>query len=249
MNQILQDLGLSNNAAVVYLTLLETGRATVARIQDKAGLHSQIIYNAIDELMRFDLASFTTERGRRYFQAAAPSVLLQIQQERLSKLETALPELLTSFQKHEQQIVFVYSGNGDFQKARQTVLRSIPRGGTYYVIGNGGKRFRQALEGGYREQELARIARGVHKRIVDFKDIYAELGAPSGELEQLTSYRYLPTTEGGPASTLFGGDYLRLNLWTEPVLTILIKNKTLVESYKRYFEVLWQQAITPPSHL
>jgi len=135
----------------------------------------------------------------------------------------------------------VYSGNADFQKARERVIRSIPKGGCYYVINNGGKKFRQAMEGTYSEQERLRIKRGVHKKVLDFKDSYEELGQPSGDAEQLSEYRYLPNIEGGPTSTLFGGSYLRINVWSEPVLTILIENKELVESYKRYFDVLWEQ--------
>ena len=242
-NFSLTELGLSKNASSVYEALLECGRVTVTKLQEATGLHPQIIYNALDELQREGLSSFTSERGRRYFQAASPEVLADIQRERLTKLERVLPLLLKKHEKHKEQAVLVYSGNADFQKARLTVLKSIPKGGCYYVINNGGKKFKQALEGTYSEQEKERIARGVHKKVLDFKDSFEELGAPTGDTEQLAEYRYLPDIEGGPTSTLFGGNFLRINVWSDPVLTILIENKELVESYRRYFELLWKQGV------
>src|SRR5690606_20222530 len=161
-----------------------------------------------------------------------------LQNERLGKLEKLLPSLMHTYTEREQQSVFVFIGAADFQKARERVIASIPHGGTYYVINNGGKKFKQAMEGKYAEQEASRIERGVHKKVLDFKDSFEEMGAPRGESEALSEYRYLPEIDGGPTSTLFGGDYLRINVWSDPVLTILIKNPTLVASYRQYFEVL-----------
>lgn len=242
IRKTLVELGFSDNAAVVYGALLELGTGTITTLQDKTRLHPQIIYNAFDELQGEGLATYVLERGRRRFQPGSPSVLLDLQQDKLSKVEEILPALMLKFQKKQQQAVFVYSGNADFQKARERVIRSIPKGGCYYVINNGGKKFKQAMEGTYTEAERVRIKRGIHKKIIDFEDSYQEIGAPAGEGEKLSEYRYLPNIKGGPTSTLFGGDYLRINVWSDPVLTILIQNKELVESYKNYFDVLWEQA-------
>lgn len=245
IEEALRGIGLSKNASAVYAALLRVGRTTVTKLQAATGFHSQVVYNALEELGREQLVSFTTERGRRYFQPAPPQRLLDRERDRLTKLETVLPQLMTQFQRHDEPIVFVYSGNADFQRARQTVLRSIPAGGTYYALGAGGKRFKQALDGTYRTQELERIRRGVHKQLLDFEDSFRDVGVPTGETEQLSDYRYIPGIHAGPVSTLFGGDYLRLNLWTDPVLTILIKNRTLVESYTTYFNLLWERGMRP----
>lgn len=242
VKNVFKEVGFSGNATVVYGALLETGSATITTLQEKTSLHPQIIYNAIEELQREGLSSHVIERGRRRFQAGSPSLLLQVQQERLANIENILPALLLKYDQKQQQAVFVYSGNADFQKARERVIRSIPKGGCYYIVNNGGKKFKQAMEGTYTEAERLRIKRGIYKKIVDFTDSFSEVGAPTGEGEKLSEYRYLPDIEGGPTSTLFGGDYLRINVWTDPVLTILIQNKELVESYKKYFDVLWRQA-------
>lgn len=244
MNTLLE-LGLSRNAATVYLALLEIGQTSVTKLQEHSNLHPQLIYNAIDELERMHLASHVIERGKKIFQPASPTALVELQNERLGKLENLLPSLMHKYTEREQQSVFVFVGAADFQKARERVIASIPKGEAYYVINNGGKKFKQAMEGSYGKQEVDRIKRGVHKKVLDFKDSFDEMGVPSGESEALSEYRYLPQIEGGPTSTLFGGDYLRINVWSEPVLTILIKNPTLVESYKKYFEVLWEQAVEP----
>ncbi len=245
MHNLLIELGFSKNAATVYLALLELGSSTVTKIVELTDLHPQLIYNALDELQKQELAFFATERGRRYFQPGPPSTLVELQKSRLQQIEHILPQLLTKYQKGEQPMVFVYSGDSEFRKARDRVIRSIPKGDCYYVIGSGGKKFLQAMEGTFRESEEERIKRGVRKRVIDFRDTN-EYDDPHPHQEALTEYRYL-SMEGGPTSTLFGGEYLRINIWSHPVLTILIKNPVLVESYKRYFELLWAQGSpTPP---
>ncbi len=244
MHDLLIELGFSKNAATVYLALLELGVSTITKITELTKLHPQIVYNALDELQKYELASFATERGRRYFQPGPPATLLELQKNRLMRVEDILPQLLTRYQKSEQPMVFVYSGDTEFRKARDKVIKSIPRGGCYYVIGSGGNRFLQAMGGTFRDTEEDRIQRGVKKKVIDFKDTN-EYEDPHPHQEARTEYRYL-NFEGGPTSTLFGGEYLRINIWTQPVITILIKNAVLVESYKKYFDLLWHQGSTEP---
>ena len=239
MVETLLELGLSRHAATIYIALLEIGRTTITKVVEQTGLHPQIIYNAIEELEALELTSHTIERGRKYFQPGPPSTLVALQQSRLAKVEDILPKLLAKYQKSEQSQVWVFSGDEEFRKAREKVVRSIPRGECYYVIGSGGKKFLQAMEGTFRASEQARIKRGVHKRVIDFND-HNEYEDPIGG-DNLSQYRYLDS-EAGPTSTLFGGEYLRINVWSTPVLTILIKNRDLVESYKHYFETLWSVA-------
>ncbi len=234
------ECGVSKTAATVYLALLEVSPCTVTALQEKTKLHPQLIYNALRELKNTELCEEYIERGRKHFRVNSPEVLAKVQRERLLNVETLLPSLLEKFSSKEQGGVRVVMGTAELQKARLELLNAIPNGETYYVIGDGGKKFKQALEGTYTEQEEERIARGVHKKIIDFRDTFKERGVIKHE--ELTEQRILTHVDGGPISTVFGGSMIRLTVWSDPILSVIITNDELVESYRRYFTVLWHQA-------
>lgn len=242
MENTLIELGFSKNEAKVYLALLESGETAVSKIMEKTELHPQIIYNALEELRKKELVSYTIQRGRRYFSAASPKNLIDALKVKTERAEEILPKLLQKYKGVKEQSVFVYSGDEGFRKVRLSIIRSISKGGTYHVLGSGGKLFMQAMEGSYWESERVRIRREVHKRLIGFKDVASYLESYRQDRSKLEERRYFPHQYEGPTTTIFGGNKLALLVWSNPVLSILIENKELVKSYKSYFEILWQQA-------
>lgn len=94
LTTLLTELGLSTKESEVYLALLELGSSTVSPISAKARVKRTSIYNFIDRLVVLRLVTKTSIRGRDYYQAVHPTRLVELQNERLQKLQQALPELL-----------------------------------------------------------------------------------------------------------------------------------------------------------
>ncbi len=241
MEQQLTQLGLSRNAAHLYLALLETGESSISKLVERTGLHHQLIYNAAAELKEISLATFSIQRGKRYFEASSPQILLELQKEKLASVEKLLPALLSKYQRGEKPLIFVYSGDEEFRKARQKIINSVRKDDYFYIIGSGGKLFMQAMEGGYQQSEKIRIKRRVKKRLIGFEDTqdYENSYRKTAQLEER---RYLPGAFESPTTTIFGGEYLAFILWTQPTTTVLIKSLELVDSHKKYFDVLWRAA-------
>ena len=55
-------------------------------------------------------------------------------------------------------------------------------------------------------------------------------------------YRFLPSDFIFPSTTIVFDDKVFLNIWGTPPLGILIKGRDVSESYKNYFELLWNIA-------
>lgn len=242
MEKELIDLGFSKNSAKVYLALLELGDCAISRILEKTELHPQIVYNSLGELRKQGYATYTIKNSRRYFKANSPKHLVEEVKEKLNKAEEILPALLKKAKGTGEQNVFVFSGEKEFRKVRLNVIRSIPKGEIYYVLGSGGKHFYQVMEGSYWESERIRIRRGVYKKIIAYEDVANYLESLRKDKSKMEERHTLPGIYENPTTTIFGGNKLALLIWSKPTLSILIENKELVESYKAYFEILWNQA-------
>jgi hypothetical protein len=64
------------------------------------------------------------------------------------------------------------------------------------------------------------------------------------ELDEMdfTEARYLPSSYNSMISTNICGEKVVLVLWEMPISTIVIENKAVAETYRNYFEILWNEA-------
>ncbi len=110
----IENLGLSEKAAKVYLASLELGEATVQDLAKKSGLKRTTIYYTLEELKQSG-AIIETERNKKaYFLAEAPRTVLKRVKERLWDFEQSLEEI--EGMKHsvfkKPRLYFLYGPSG-----------------------------------------------------------------------------------------------------------------------------------------
>ena len=118
----------------------------------------------------------------------------------------------------------------------KTVLNDILRVGKDYVIlGVDESLFKEKLgtfmDMFFKKEKLA----GFSERILtsdDIKYVYPY---------DTAIYRYLPKESFNPTPTYVWADNVAIVIW-EPFTVIKIKNKSLADSYSKYFEILWKIA-------
>lgn len=106
----LQQLGLSEKEAKVYLAVLELGPATAMQIAQRAELNRPTAYVQIERLMELGLMS-SHEKGKKTFYAAEPperlQELLSVKESEIAderkRLAEILPELQTLFDTAEER--------------------------------------------------------------------------------------------------------------------------------------------------
>ncbi|PIZ75670.1 hypothetical protein COY05_03400 [Candidatus Peregrinibacteria bacterium CG_4_10_14_0_2_um_filter_38_24] len=100
LNKVLQNIGLSEKEAKVYLTLLELREALPSTIARLAAVKRPTVYVILEQLQRKGLVSHV-KRGRIIcFQAVTPHSLVEDQHDKYSALEKALPELLNLHERY-----------------------------------------------------------------------------------------------------------------------------------------------------
>ena len=91
----LEDLGLSEEEARVYLAILELGGSYVSAIAKKAKVHRVSCYHTLDNLVRKGIVSTFTKDNIKYFSVDSPRILVNQLEEKFEKAQKMLPELLS----------------------------------------------------------------------------------------------------------------------------------------------------------
>lgn len=94
LTQILQNIGLTEKEAKIYLTLLQLHDALPSIIAKRSGVKRPTTYVILEQLQKRGLVSYV-KRGRvLYFRALNPNTFIEDQYNKYKKLEQALPDLL-----------------------------------------------------------------------------------------------------------------------------------------------------------
>ena len=63
--EYLEELGLTNAEAKIYIALLELGSSQAGKITEKTGIHRRTVYDAIERLIEKGLISYIKQNNNR----------------------------------------------------------------------------------------------------------------------------------------------------------------------------------------
>ena len=92
LTTILQNLGLNEKEAKVYLACLELGSATVQEVSDKAGVKRTSVYNFLEDMKARGFITEVKHGKKILLTAEDPRVLLKKADEQKKQFEEMLPE-------------------------------------------------------------------------------------------------------------------------------------------------------------
>lgn len=107
LEQNLQEIGLNEKEARVYLAALELGQSTVQDISKKSQVNRATAYFVIEALMRHGLMSSVHKGKKQYFMAADPVKLLEIvgtEKEIISKREASIKKILPQLESVNNKV-------------------------------------------------------------------------------------------------------------------------------------------------
>jgi len=91
----LEDLGLSNEEARVYLAILELGGSYVSNIGKKAGISRVNVYYILGNLVKKGIVSSVEKNNIKFFSVESPKILVNQLEEKFLHAKKLLPELLS----------------------------------------------------------------------------------------------------------------------------------------------------------
>jgi len=94
LHKQLQNAGLSENEAKIYLAALELGQTSVSRIARQAGIKRTTVYLSLESLMEKGLVSALKKDGKTNYFAEDPRDLERIMEKKKKEISDLIPQLL-----------------------------------------------------------------------------------------------------------------------------------------------------------
>ncbi|MDP4008283.1 MAG: helix-turn-helix domain-containing protein [Candidatus Peregrinibacteria bacterium] len=110
LRKIIQDIGLSEKEARVYLASLEVGNNKVSVIAKKCGLNRVTTYDVLERLLEHGLVSLVIKDNQKMYAALDPKSFVNRSKDKLKNLEKALPLLKKLSSKTDHPKIEYFEG-------------------------------------------------------------------------------------------------------------------------------------------
>lgn len=235
---MLEELGLSEAEAKVYLGLLDTGSTLAGPIIKKTGLHRGTTYQILQRLKEKGLVSSIIKGKKQHFEATNPERLLDVLMEKEEKLQGILPKLKArSEASKEKQEVTVYYGAKGVRSAIDKMLEELRPNGEYHDFGVSGL-FRDVMGTYWDLFQKRKKTYGIKSHVI-FNENVREKN-PQLLKDYFGEYRFHPQEYASVTDTLIFKDTVILLIWTaSPPVAVVIKSRDNARSYLNQFKLMW----------
>ena|SRR3989338_7736326 len=241
MQELLLLLGYLKSEAAVYTALLELGSSQAGTIAKTAKLNRVSVYKALDKLIAQGLVSYTKRNNRKTFKAADISkikLLVKEKKDQLTTFEKNIPNIIAEYTKKEEVQTEIYEGIQGVKAMSETFLQEGKKGDIWYVMGTPKK---AEVLGGYYKDLNERAYKKRRKLFIIYNADAAGL-FNIRKKQKGTSVRLMPKHCKTPAEIDVFGDNVAIVLFSPVVLAFTIKNKEVADSFKQYFQFVWNES-------
>jgi len=241
MNNLLEELGLSEREIKVYKALLSAGLSSVGPVIKMSGIPSSKIYETMDKLIEKGLVSFIIESNIKKFKAADPKILLNFLEEKEEQLKKEIIPQLQLLQKHhEEQDATIFRGIKGIKTLTDDMLTEKKEILTIGSSDINAKTYQYYLDFNLPVFHSMRIKNKIPIKITfseNMKDRARKLGKMA-----YTKARYLPKEFISNSSVNIYGNKVSIIFWGADAFGIIIKSKNIADFQRKYFNLLWKQA-------
>lgn len=243
--KLLKGFGLTEVEARVFSELIMLGSTRIGTLIERTGFHRGTIYNALQRLIDKGYVCFIEKDGKRHYSSSDISLLKEKLEERkkeLFKERELIEEILKHKKLTKKEDITRYAkielGHAAFKRFFRDLYEASKRlNKEYLFLGYGGEMQDEFGEKYYSMTQRLKKRMGVKCRVLlneeskhhlYFKHVYGNI-------------RFLSTKEKSPVNFWIYGDKTVIVLFgTKPLITITIEDKGVANSFRGYFETLWE---------
>src|SRR3989339_1105051 len=232
----LKQLGFGKNEIKIYLALFELGKCKAHEVIVHTGLHRNIVYQDLEDLVKRGLVTKTEVKNVFEYSANNPQSLVE-EFENKKQLSQKIAEELAKRQTEQPREVAIYEGVEGLKKSRNKIL-NYQAGDEVFIFGAD------------LNPTMERIMRGLHKKReskgIGMRILYDQKANPvdvkwRNTLEHSVA-RYLPFSQAFPIWFAGIGEHLEIGIpQQDNPLIFNIRNKEAVDGFRTFFDFLWGQ--------
>jgi sugar-specific transcriptional regulator TrmB len=244
--QILEEFGLSERQAKVYLAALELGEATVSQIAQKAQIERTGTYYVLEALQRKGLFSRFHKVNKELYLAADPTEILSLSRKREELIEKHMPEF-KAFQKlsNSRPHVRLYEGIDGIKAVMQLTIKKKKN----EILAFSGYRLAEETALFYGKEYLEfslnyikeRARRKIFERVIT-EDSPQARQRKKNDKDELREMRIVPKEK-----FLFANEINILDDWVavisyKELIALVIESKEFTRTMRTIFELSWDGA-------
>jgi sugar-specific transcriptional regulator TrmB len=234
LQKILEEQGIEEKSAKVYLALLKHGESTATKISEKTGIDRTLIYQLTNKLIGLGMVSYAIKNNVKYFYAASPEKLLSDLKEKEKRLQRAIPDFMNLLKtKEEDTTVEMYRG----KEGLRTVIKDIITTKQDYIAFGEEGRSQEVLPIDVKKFLRQLEKNNIHERVLIREDMRGKILKSKNSI-----FRFIPEEYLSPITIIVYGNKTAIFIWSSPHFVILTRNMDVAESLKNYFELLWKIA-------
>lgn len=235
LHRVLQNLGLKEKEAKVYLALLQLGTATVPAISVKAGTKRPTTYLILEELRMKGLVTLLPKKVKALYTAESPRILLEEQREKEETIKTNLPELLAIYNsKKEKPKVTYFQGEENISKLYDEIFKEneiLFYGSIASISPRVYPQVKKYLLKIKKEKMNVREVLQADQKSIDF--------AKENNSEN-HRIKIAPDNFLFPTDNMIFGNKVAIITYKDNPMAVVIESNDVVMTYKSLFEIAWQ---------
>ncbi len=246
----LEKIGLTKGEIKVYISLLELGATTAGPLIKRSGIQKSAVYFCLETLIEKGLVSYIIKNNVKHFEAGSPERLLDYLETREKEIEKQkknvqeiIPQLYAKLEHPEKRgKARLFEGWPGMKSAFDDILRSSSPKDEYLIYSvcvdqEIMPRFRRFI-GKFHQ---LRYRKKIPTKIIVSEELKDSIGKDRGK-EPYIEVRYLPKGLSTPTAINVYADKMLLAIWTKEPSALIIENKSVSDSFRQYFKVLWKSA-------
>ena len=244
--QALQQIGLREKEALVYLALLPLGSATAYRIAETCAVKKPTVYVTLEELRKKGLILKIPHAKKALFSAVSIGEYLRGQESKIKAVHQMMPKFDTLSETKGSSVYF-FTGTQGIAQAIDYKLETM-RGKTFHCFYGSLIGCENTLElmHVYEKWDRKAIGSGISFRIVtpkkgsgqNYKDLFEIAKKDTSVLIRLLNqYDYPPN-----ASIGIGTDFLWI-LDEKNLQATVIDNTSTADAMRQIFNIVWEKGV------
>ena len=231
----LQNLGLNEKEAKIYLALLKLGESTSVQIAKEIDVHRRTIYDNLNILIRKGLVGYKIKKGVKYFNASNPTSFKIFLEEKQNILKNLLPSLIERYKEKIIPPIFnIYTG----KEAVKTILEDVIQQKKPACWVGGGLFFFDTLgfSKKFIKEKLSRIKiKMIQAKSKDINDRLKD--------SLLKNVKLLPPEYVSKTGYFVYADRVAIGaIQDNQIIVIHIIDKEFAKGFRNYFNLLWKIA-------
>lgn len=238
----LQDVGLQEKEAKVYLAALELGKGTAQQIALKAGLKRPTTYVIMDDLMQQGLVSSFYEGKKQYFVAENPERLvdlLQQQKQEVEKKQAQLKALLPQLQsinnrQTNKPVVKYYEGREGVIAMVQECTKSAY--GQEICMAYS----RDAIESVFDGKTLEKFRQDRLGQNIKVRALYTSSTDEVKDVSRTSAVKLSQEELPIDCDVAIYNDKVRIASLKNRIVGVVIEDKEIAKAFKALYELAWK---------